>query len=241
MTRYTATLFLCLLVPVVGTTITDPSQWPGLDDLPKCVQNIFGGCLNDCSNGGGCISCYVGCADWTCACDQFSAAISAASSVAATACSTSQPDIASATSIVNGFCGQLLATPTGPTTPASVPTASSTSTGDTSGRHAPTSMPIGMNWFPPYSTTRLNQPNRSIVISGWWFELSNCYSFDSSRSAIRSCGNIVYILYMLYMQTLGDIERGIHPRNSLAVISDDFWRFRDHHPRLVPGSSGSLK
>jgi len=126
----------CLLV-LVGATISDPAQWPGLNDLPNCVQNVFSGCLYDCSYGGGCIPCYVGCGDWKCACNQFAAAISAASSVAATGCSTSKADIAAATSIVNGFCGQLLATPTGPTAPTlaptltSVPTASSTSAGNT--------------------------------------------------------------------------------------------------------------
>lgn len=157
----TVVLFLHLLV-LVRATVTDPSQWPGLNNLPICVQNVFSGCLYDCSYGGGCIPCYVGCGDWTCACNQFSAAISAASSVAATGCSTSQADIASATSIVNGFCGQLLAKPTGPTAPTSAPTASSTSTGDTSNGN-------GMIWFPSYSTTRLNQPNRSIVIEWWWW------------------------------------------------------------------------
>ena len=140
--RPTAVLFSCLLILVlVGAKISDPSQWPGLNDLPLCVQNVFGGCLYDCSYGGGCIPCYVGCGDWTCACNQFPSAISAASSVAATGCSTTQADIMSATSIVNGFCQQLLATgaPTGPTAPTSaptltsVPTASSTSAGNTSG------------------------------------------------------------------------------------------------------------
>jgi hypothetical protein len=92
--------------------------------------------LFDCFYGGGCIPCYVGCGDWTCACNQFAAAISAASSVAATGCSTSQADIASATSIVNGFCAQLLATPTGPTAPTLAPTSVptvATSSGDNSG------------------------------------------------------------------------------------------------------------
>ena len=171
MTRYTtAALFSCLVV-LVGATIIDPSQWPGLNNLPICVQNVFGGCLVDCVNGGGCIPCYVGCTDWTCACDQFPAAISAASSVAATGCSTFLTDIASATSVVSGFCGQLLATPTGPSALTSVPMVSSTSTGDTSGGDAdePTSVPTGMKCFPPYSTTtrRLNQSNRNITI-GWW-------------------------------------------------------------------------
>ena len=133
MTRYpTFTLFSHLLV-LVGATVTDPNQWPGLNNLPTCVQFVFQDCLPNCAYGG-CIPCDVGCLDWTCACsNQFSAAISAASSVAATGC-TSQTDIASATSIVNGFCGQLLASPTGPTAPTLAPTASSTSSGDSSGK-----------------------------------------------------------------------------------------------------------
>ena len=49
-------------------------------------------------------------------------------------------DIASATSIVNGFCGQLLATPTGPTAPTSAPTMTSVPTaGSTSGSAGDTS------------------------------------------------------------------------------------------------------
>jgi len=137
MTGYLILFLRLLVLQVVGATITDPSQWPGLNDLPFCVQNVFGGCLYDCSYGGGCIPCYVGCGDWTCACNQFSSAISAASSVAATGCSTSQADIASATSILNGFCEQLLATPTGPTAPTLAPTPITTggspSNGDNSG------------------------------------------------------------------------------------------------------------
>ena len=135
----TAALLSCLLV-FVGATISDPAQWPGLNDLPYCVQNVFSGCLYNCAYGGGCIPCYVGCGDWTCACNQFASAISAASSVAATGCSTTQSDITAATSVLNGFCGQLLATaPTGPTAPTqaptvtSVPTATSTSAGNTPG------------------------------------------------------------------------------------------------------------
>jgi hypothetical protein len=151
----TALLFSCLLV-LVRATLTDPSQWPGLNNLPNCVQNVFGGCSWDCSYGGGCIPCYVGCGTWTCACSQFAGAISAASSVAASGCSTNQANaIASATSIVNGFCSQLLATPamTGPMAPSSPPTETRASS-------------TGMKWFPPYSTTRLNRPNRTI---GWWW------------------------------------------------------------------------
>lgn len=141
-----AALFLRLLV-LVGATIDDPAQWPGLNNLPNCVQNVFGGCLYDCSYGGGCIPCYVGCGDWTCACNQFPAAVSAASSVAASGCSTTQADIASATSILNGFCGQLLATPTGPTAPTSAPTPTTTagsSSNVDSGNGAPP--PGGGGW-----------------------------------------------------------------------------------------------
>jgi hypothetical protein len=135
MTLYPTSVFFLDLLVLVGATITDPAQWPGLNNLPTCVQNIFEDCSFDCSNGGGCIPCYVGCGDWTCTCNQFAAAISAASSVAATGCSNSQADIAFATSIVNGFCAQLLATPspTGPAAPSTLaPTSVPTGTTDTS-------------------------------------------------------------------------------------------------------------
>ena len=153
----TAVLFLCLLA-LVGATFTDPYQLPGFGDLPLCVQSIFPQyCPVDCFDGG-CIPCDVGCGTWTCTCghDFFAAAISAASSVASTGCTRSQEDaIASATSVVNGFCSQLLAraTPiaTGPTEPSSLSTARST----------------GMRGFPSYSTTKLNQSNRTVI--GWWW------------------------------------------------------------------------
>ena len=131
MVRYPTAALLSRLFLLVGATVSDPSQWPGLDNLPLCVQNVFQGCLYDCAYGG-CIPCDIGCGDWTCACGKFSGAMSAASSVAATGC-TSQTDIASATSIVNGFCGQLLASLTGPTAPTLPPTASPTSSSDSSG------------------------------------------------------------------------------------------------------------
>ena len=142
----TALLFSHLLI-LVGATFTDPTQWPGYSNLPLCVQSVFPyiGCPVGCA--GGCIPCDIGCGTWTCACgrDYFAAAVSAASSIAATACSTNQADgIASATSIVNGFCNQLLATPT----LTGAPSPTSTATGST-----------GIKWFSPYSTTRLNQPN----------------------------------------------------------------------------------
>ena len=134
MTRYpTAALFLCLLV-LVGATVDEPSEWPGLGDLPICVQNTFQNCFFGCS--GPCIPCDVGCTDWTCACNQFPAAVSAASSVvvSASGCSSVQTNIASATSIMNAFCLQLTATPSaiepGPTGPIPAPTGASGSGGD---------------------------------------------------------------------------------------------------------------
>jgi len=109
---------LLILTPAL---ITDPSQWPGFSDLAECAQASIVGCYG----------CYTGilvfgidCSTWVCACDHFSAAMSEVSSVAASSCTNSQ-DVASATSVWNGFCAQLSATPTGPTAPTQTGTTTS--------------------------------------------------------------------------------------------------------------------
>jgi hypothetical protein len=111
-----------LLAPA---TVTDPLDWPGLDDLPYCVANSFQGCLWGCAYqdlpATGCVPCGVGCTDWTCACNDYGPAFSVLSSVASYQCSTNPTAVAEATSILNAFCLQLTATtsePSGPTLPA---------------------------------------------------------------------------------------------------------------------------
>jgi len=95
--------------------MTDPSNWPGMGDQRTCVQNAFDSyCVPSCAYPGypgNCIPCDVGCDTWRCACNQFTAAPAAVSSVAITACRSQMDGVASVTSILNGFCAQLLATP----------------------------------------------------------------------------------------------------------------------------------
>lgn len=58
----------------------------------------------------------LGCGGWTCICEHFSAATVVLSSIVEGYCSSLQ-DVASATSILNGFCAQLTVTASGPLEP----------------------------------------------------------------------------------------------------------------------------
>jgi hypothetical protein len=80
-----------------GVTVTDPSQWPGWNDIRDCVQNAI---VNY-------NMLYAGCADWIWVCEHGSIAEADILSAAISECSSNEPDIAVATSIFNGFCSQL--------------------------------------------------------------------------------------------------------------------------------------
>jgi len=98
---------LLTFVPFAHGQITRVGDWPGITNLRSCVTCIFqvGFC-----NGYNVLS-SLGCSTWSCVCDHFPDAMNIVSSSASVGCSNTQ-DIASATSVLNGFCAQLsLTTP----------------------------------------------------------------------------------------------------------------------------------
>src|ERR1700737_562919 len=96
-------LLFQLLLVLGAAQITDPRQWPGYGDMKSCAQNPIGGC-DFCPD----VRSTVGCPTWLCVCQHYAPAISALSSLASSSCSGVQQDIASATSILHGFCAQLV-------------------------------------------------------------------------------------------------------------------------------------
>jgi hypothetical protein len=127
--RLTWLTLLAWIISGVAPQITQPADWPGIGNLRSCVEETLqgcspyyvpGGCGGYCSGCAGyCIYCVVDCTSWECACNNFQAAMDAVISSASAVCTLpgSSTDISDATSIWNAFCIQLLATPTGPTTP----------------------------------------------------------------------------------------------------------------------------
>lgn len=93
--------------------LTDISQWPGWDDTRDCVKQPFSCSVYGCLNVWG----YLGCHDWNCVCGHFSEEFTMVSSAASSYCSGEQQDVASATSIFNGFCAQYSISITAPTAP----------------------------------------------------------------------------------------------------------------------------
>ena len=114
-----------MLLFLGSALITDPGQYPGYSDLQACAQAAISGCYG----------CYTGvlwilqCSSWTCACDDYGAALSVVESVASSSCTGDPAQVTSATNIWNGFCSQLSETAiTGPTAPTATanPTAAKT-------------------------------------------------------------------------------------------------------------------
>lgn len=113
--QYVSLLVYQAILSLGAALITDPRLWPEFENMRTCAQSSFGYCT--CTT----VSQAVGCLSppwWPCTCEHFSAAIVAISSIASSSCSGDQQDVASATSILNGFCAQLLQPPpTGPESP----------------------------------------------------------------------------------------------------------------------------
>jgi hypothetical protein len=111
------------LAALCAGQVTNPAQWPGITNLPICVEDVFQGCLYDCAYNtlpsDGCVPCGVDCGDWTCACSaEYASALFVVASVASYQCSNALNFVPSATSIFSSFCEQLLASPTlGPASP----------------------------------------------------------------------------------------------------------------------------
>src|SRR5271170_4415983 len=101
-----------LLIGVAGQ-ITDIAQWPGFDDKASCVQHILGTACTTCAR----VMNVMHCQDWNCVCGLLTPAISTASVLAQSYCTYagSLSDVSYVTSILSGFCLQLL--PTSTTTP----------------------------------------------------------------------------------------------------------------------------
>jgi hypothetical protein len=140
MFAYIGETFLVLLAVILlaRALITDPADYPGWTDLQVCAKAAYTGCIG-CTDG---IWNVIGCSSWNCACDDFAGAMSALSSGAASACSTDPAQVTSATSIFSAFCAQLLATPTGSSTPTTVPTRVITPTTVTTGTDEKSSLII---------------------------------------------------------------------------------------------------
>jgi hypothetical protein len=141
MTRRVGTAFVALvLLTLCAGQVTDPQQWPGIGNLPGCVDGVFQGCLYDCAYNtlpqDGCIPCGVDCGDWECACSDYGPALSVVNSVASYLCSSNLYAVPSVTSIFNTFCAQLTATPT-------YATYNPAATGDTSSSAGEDSNPNG--------------------------------------------------------------------------------------------------
>ena len=103
--RHALPLLLGVLVSSALGQLTKVSDWPGIQNLRSCVTCIFqvGFC-----NGYNVLA-SLGCSTWGCVCDHFPDAVNIVSSSASAGCSNTQ-DIASATSVLNGFCAQLTLT-----------------------------------------------------------------------------------------------------------------------------------
>lgn len=97
--------WLCSLLSQHRSQI--PPAGPDTPTYGKCAQLGLTG--HDCGpDGCSTVEGALGCEDWVCVCEHFPAAIVALSSILSSYC-TSQQDVASATSILNGFCAQLTA------------------------------------------------------------------------------------------------------------------------------------
>jgi hypothetical protein len=111
-------MFLYILLILHSTTLiagqlTAFGQWPGFNSMRACAQVPFISCIF-CADD---VYDQLGCPDVYCVCGHFSLGAPIVSSVASSHCSGNSQDIASATSIFNGFCAQLQVTVTGPQSP----------------------------------------------------------------------------------------------------------------------------
>lgn len=121
-------MFLYILLTLHSTTLiagqlTAFIQWPGFNNMRTCAQLPFG-CLAGCPD----VYNQIGCSDVYCVCEHFSLEAPIVSSAASSYCSGNSQDIASATSIFNGFCAQLQVTVTGPQSPTATSANAPTST-----------------------------------------------------------------------------------------------------------------
>jgi hypothetical protein len=79
--------------------LTDISQWPNFNSQRKCIRDILG--CSACDN----VQARLACVSWSCSCNHFEQGLFFTSSLALAWCSATQ-DVAVATSIFSGFCGQ---------------------------------------------------------------------------------------------------------------------------------------
>jgi hypothetical protein len=132
------------LLALCAGQLTDPASWPGLTNLPTCVQHVFNcpydaeafGCMNNYPTIV-CVPCGAGCANWDCACSaEYTSAFDFVASIATYSCSNELNFVPSATSIFSAFCAQLTASPTlppGQTGAASANNGGSSSNGQNAG------------------------------------------------------------------------------------------------------------
>jgi hypothetical protein len=96
---------------LTSATSTDPRNFTGFAELETCAKEGLVGCaiLNQtCTQPD--LRQQLGCSNWICVCDNFASAVNTASADVASLCTSNSVQVNSATSLLTGFCEQLVAT-----------------------------------------------------------------------------------------------------------------------------------